>query len=405
MPDSKPKPEQVELLKAGSKLNEKNGSPAITLVGQEFYEVKLTTDFINERLQILERNRKNKKVVANFDFVLTWVSVSEFAFAPPTKKEVQAKSLTNLAAVEEPEAEVSGADHEAGNEEAGGGASGDEQVDVWVETHGMTQERTPLFCTTEKPKPPQRHWHIKQSSFATPDQKVVKEDPVRRELFKEGEEEEPKEVDQEDTKPLSVPESLPVAAAEATKSKNVRAALEKDIEDLLKKLGSGRTELQTALESGVEVPEMEKITQRSKNLNELADTVMELLLIDLGFFGDVEALTLRQCLAVAYKDFRIWCRLNKVWSTSSGASMNCKGYCSRVILAWLSSCLNIALNRAVPASRDALNRFFLSMESAGRYLQHGSTLESYNIHLLLLYRPWYLNRGLDQRLNRSILMG
>ena len=163
--------------------------------------------------------------------------------------------------------------------------------------------------------------------------------------------------------------------------------------------------------------------------------------------------------------------------------MNCKGYCSRVILAWLSSCLNIALNRAVPASRfcgawiqsrvethegtwpkhdmlepsavcmhpswiemifslgwkektihiyiyitvldllvylffpgpsaalsctdlrDALNRFFLSMESAGRYLQHGSTLESYNIHLLLLYRPWYLNRGLDQRLNRSILMG
>ena len=37
-----------------------------------------------------------------------------------------------------------------------------------------------------------------------------------------------------------------------------------------------------------------------------------LLLIDLGFFGDVEALTLRQCLAVAYKDFRIWCRLNKV---------------------------------------------------------------------------------------------
>lgn len=61
MPDSKPKPEQVELLKAGSKLNEKNGSPAITLVGQEFYEVKLTTDFINERLQILERNRKNKK--------------------------------------------------------------------------------------------------------------------------------------------------------------------------------------------------------------------------------------------------------------------------------------------------------------------------------------------------------
>ena len=99
--------------------------------------------------------------------------------------------------MEEPEAEVSGADHEAGNEEAGGGASDDEQVDVWVETHGMTQERTPLFCTTEKPKPPQRHWHINQSSFATPDQKVVKEDPVRRELFKEGEEEEPKEVDQE----------------------------------------------------------------------------------------------------------------------------------------------------------------------------------------------------------------
>ena len=30
------------------------------------------------------------QVVANFDFVLTWVSVSEFAFAPPTKKEVQA---------------------------------------------------------------------------------------------------------------------------------------------------------------------------------------------------------------------------------------------------------------------------------------------------------------------------
>ena len=38
-----------------------------------------------------------------------------------------------------------------------------------------------------------------------------------------------------------------------TRPKNVRAALEKDIEDLLKKLGSGRTELQTALESGVEV--------------------------------------------------------------------------------------------------------------------------------------------------------
>lgn len=35
--------------------------------------------------------------------------------------------------------------------------------------------------------------------------------------------------------------------------------------------------------------------------------------------------------------------------------------------------------------------------------QHAWILQ--NIHLLLLYRPWYLNRGLDQRLNRSILMG
>ena len=163
--------------------------------------------------------------------------------------------------------------------------------------------------------------------------------------------------------------------------------------------------------------------------------------------------------------------------------MNCKGYCSRVILAWLSSCLNIALNRAVPASRfcgawiqsrvethegtwpkhdmlepsavcmhpswiemifslgwkektiyiyidyfigsvsvplfpraqccsfmhrsEGCTESILFVYGVGRAVpatwQHAWILQ--NIHLLLLYRPWYLNRGLDQRLNRSILMG
>lgn len=31
--------------------------------------------------------------------------------------------------------------------------------------------------------------------------------------------------------------------------------------------------------------------------------------------------------------------------------MNCKGYNSRVIQAWLSSCLNIAVNQNTPADR------------------------------------------------------
>lgn len=39
---------------------------------------------------------------------------------------------------------------------------------------------------------------------------------------------------------------------------------------------------------------------------------MRLLLVDLQFFGSSVDLTFRQQLAQAYKDFRSWCRMNKV---------------------------------------------------------------------------------------------
>ena len=124
----------------------------------------------------------------------------------------------------------------------------------------------------------------------------------------------------------------------------------------------------------------------------------------------------------------------QVWNTMSGAYMSCKGHNARCVCAWLSSCLNISLQRRVPPRRlvgswletevalnhmewpehdmlapsavcmnldwinitfwwqvyklaglypcahwcphrilrDALNRLFCGMERSGRYLWHGS---------------------------------
>lgn len=44
-------------------------------------------------------------------------------------------------------------------------------------------------------------------------------------------------------------------------------------------------------------------------------SLLRFLLLDLNFFGDSEALTTRQLLAVAYKDFRVFCKMNQI-STS-----------------------------------------------------------------------------------------
>lgn len=40
--------------------------------------------------------------------------------------------------------------------------------------------------------------------------------------------------------------------------------------------------------------------------------LFRLLLADLGFFGDPDALSLNQTLATAYRDFKKWCRENRV---------------------------------------------------------------------------------------------
>ena len=44
---------------------------------------------------------------------------------------------------------------------------------------------------------------------------------------------------------------------------------------------------------------------------------LRLLLAQLGYFGDVEELSLPDRLVIAYKDFKAWCKQNKVQSSQT----------------------------------------------------------------------------------------
>ena len=41
--------------------------------------------------------------------------------------------------------------------------------------------------------------------------------------------------------------------------------------------------------------------------------VLRLLLTELNFFGDLAAMSFQDRLVVAYKDFKAWCRMNKIY--------------------------------------------------------------------------------------------
>ena len=115
---------------------------------------------------------------------------------------------------------------------------------------------------------------------------------------------------------------------------------------------------------------------------------LRLLLTQLSFFGDADELSFQDRLAVAYKDFRVWRRENKVscshplftpnsvawfqkvclrayffsewivrllgmsevWKEKTiGGHLSCKAYNCRVLISWLSSCYsNVVSGACVP---------------------------------------------------------
>ena len=116
---------------------------------------------------------------------------------------------------------------------------------------------------------------------------------------------------------------------------------------------------------------------------------LRLLLTQLSFFGDADQLSFQDRLAVAYRDFRVWRRENKVscshplftlnsvawfqeitrlvfserelfrllgipevWKENTiGAHLSCKAYNCRVLISWLSSCYSIVVSGACVPSR------------------------------------------------------
>ncbi|CAL1136173.1 unnamed protein product [Cladocopium goreaui] len=82
-----------------------------------------------------------------------------------------------------------------------------------------------------------------------------------------------------------------------------------------------------------------------------------LLLTELNFFGDIAAMSFQDRLVVAYKDFKAWCRMNKIYCSHGlftpnsvykektlGAHISSKAYNCRVLISWLSSCYAIVVS-------------------------------------------------------------